>query len=169
MRRALAPSLMLVGALVAIGLANPLHPAPQTDLHLVAQVTPSEFRTVLDELKLTYKEDRDAEGTAVFNLAGFRDPVQLSLRRDGNAGFVTSIEATTTFTVKDKLSVSAANDWNNTNRFARCSIDADGRPILATDWIVGNGVTHEGLLSSVGLYTLCVRKFEAETLGKRGL
>lgn len=166
MRRALAPSLLFLGALVTIGLTRT---TPQADLHLIAQLTPADFRAVLDQLKLSYKEDREADGTPTFVLGGFRDPIQLALRRDGNAGFVTSIEASTTFTVKDKLSVSAANDWNNTNRFNRCSIDAEGRPTLATDWIVGNGITREALASSINLYVMSVRKFEAETLGKRGL
>jgi hypothetical protein len=169
MTRALIPAVLMLVAFGAVALARPHLSATPTDLHLIAQVSPSDVRSVLDELKATYKEQKEVDGTTVFLVSGPRDSILIYLHRDGNAGFVTSLEATTTYSVKDKLSVSAANDWNSSNRFSRCSIDADGRPTLATDVIVGSGITRESLSASVNLFLMTAKKFEAETLAKRGL
>ena len=178
MYRSLIPLLALLAGFAALVAAQPGSKVDPSrfdatigahTLHVVAQVTPSDIRTLLDDLKVTYKEDRDSDSMTCFSMAGGRDPILLNLRKDGGATFVTSVEMTTTFSTKDKLGLSAANDWNSTTRFSRCSIDAEGKPALSTDLIVAEGVTTESLKTTVQLFIMSARKFNTEVLAKRGL
>lgn len=138
-------------------------------LRVVTTVVPADVRTCLNELKTTFREDAERDGTVVFEVAGPRGPVSIALRKDGAADFVTSIEMTGRLTTSDRLLLSAANDWNGNNRFVRCSVDAEGRPVLASDVVVADGVTQESLKTSVRVFLLSAKKFEAEVLAKRGL
>ena len=137
-------------------------------LHVIAQVGPTDVSKSLDSLKLAYKEDT-VDGNPSFTISGSRGPVTVNLKKDGGATFITSIEVMATFATKDKLGLSAANDWNSTNRFSRCSIDAQGQPSLATDIIVAEGVTQETLKTTLNLFMMSTRKFDTEVLAKRGL
>ncbi len=71
-----------------------------------------------------------------------------------------SIQFSTSYTVKPKLTLQKINEWNAKNRFAQAYLDQDGDPVIQFDVVLQNGAPSRLFLASVERWTTAMGAFQ---------
>lgn len=71
-----------------------------------------------------------------------------------------SIQFSTSYTVKPKLTLQKINEWNAKNRFGQAYLDQDGDPVIQFDVVLENGTPSNLFIASLDRWTTAMGTFQ---------
>jgi len=164
-------ALTLIGA--GLILSRPAVSQDENKNPVITKYGDVDMRSILAELKLTYKESKDDEGLVVFDVMVGDTEMNIYQYVDARSKTIDSLSYSVGYDLPNGMDGKPINTFNGSNRFVKAYLDEENDPFIVNDVRVKEGVTRETLRESISSFIAMIPKFEsvigaaAENSGKQ--